>query len=281
VGQKGVASTAHLSFGDAGRYSFSSRVVVYLQRSPVDARSLSRPGLPARRRRPGARAAGYPPPSGRWLRAFRCEGITPPSRHLLPNPSPPSGFAKARTINDGGNKQCPFKTNNSATIGSDFGELYVRYGERLLAGMTKVVKNREKAEDIAAKAFRIAFEQRERFRGESSFYTWLFTIALNEARRMRPSRDNVSLEEISEWAPAATMVSDATAESLDKSEDCERLNAALDCLPWRYRAPLIAHFVQGQSTKQIARQLSIPLGTVLSRIFKGKALLRAAWREVG
>jgi len=64
---------------------------------------------------------------------------------------------------------------------------------------------------------------------------------------------------------------------LDRANCCRRLRKALKCLPSKYRQALVDHFVRGYSVKQVARLRRIPLGTVLSRIFNGKKLLRRAW----
>ena len=62
-----------------------------------------------------------------------------------------------------------------------FGDLHDQYRNRLLNSMTGIVKDREAAEEITAVAFAKAFEKRNSFRGESSLYTWVHAIALNEA----------------------------------------------------------------------------------------------------
>jgi hypothetical protein len=66
-------------------------------------------------------------------------------------------------------------------------------------------------------------------------------------------------------------------DELEKRDDRLRLQMAPDQVPVQYRRPLIAHFVDGLSIREIARRQRVPFGTVLSRIFKGKQLLRQAW----
>ena len=62
-----------------------------------------------------------------------------------------------------------------------------------------------------------------------------------------------------------------------KRDDRFRLQKALERLPIKHRRALIAHFIDGLSIREIARRERVPLGTVLSRIFSGKQLLRHAW----
>jgi RNA polymerase sigma-70 factor (ECF subfamily) len=157
-----------------------------------------------------------------------------------------------------------------------FRELHKEYGHRLLNSMTGVVRDREAAEEITAAAFAKAFQKRTRFRGESSPHTWVYKIALNEARRHQSQRRPVSLEAL-EAPPPALIAEDQLDEASERSARRLRLRKALGRLPAIYRRPLVDHFVHGYAVKQIARRQRIPFGTVLSRIFTAKRLLRAAW----
>src|SRR5947209_5444409 len=64
-----------------------------------------------------------------------------------------------------------------------FENLYKQGRDRLLASLTGMVRDRNRAEEITAAAFQSAWEQRSQFRGDSSLGTWLYAIALNTARR--------------------------------------------------------------------------------------------------
>lgn len=68
-----------------------------------------------------------------------------------------------------------------------FEQLYKHGRDRLLASVTGMVRDRDRAEDITAAAFHQAWSKREQFRGESALPTWLHAIAVNEARRCRRS----------------------------------------------------------------------------------------------
>lgn len=168
---------------------------------------------------------------------------------------------------------------NNTTL--DFNDLYSRYSERLVNGITRLVNDSQKAEDIASKAFHIAFEKQGGFRGEASFYTWLFAIAKNEVRQLKRGKEmrllDVSLENIAE----VPCVSDNVLSALTKEDDHVHLAKALKRVPTIYRRLLVAHFLHGRSIREIAQSVNMPVGTVLSRIFKGKQSLRQAWKEVG
>jgi len=164
--------------------------------------------------------------------------------------------------------------NGTATITSQaFSELHDQYRGRLLNSMIAVARNLEEAEDITAAAFATAFKHLDSFRGESSLPTWIHAIALNEARNRRRS-PRVPLESIEESDALQVAEPDATDE---QRECCPQIWKALHRIPRLCRRVLIDRFVRGYSMKQIAKCQRVPLGTVLSRLFKAKRLLRAAW----
>jgi RNA polymerase sigma-70 factor, ECF subfamily len=162
-------------------------------------------------------------------------------------------------------------TQNQFTI------LYDQYRERLLNGMIAVVRDRDTAEDITGAALATAWQNRNQFRGESSLYTWCYSIALNEARNRRRRNQGVSLESIDSSNPKELAEPDTLTLALERSECRLQITKALRQIPPVHRRTLVDHFVRGHSVKQIARHNGIPMGTVLSRIFTAKRQLRKAW----
>jgi len=168
-------------------------------------------------------------------------------------------------------------TQNTKLDAQNFSALHNRYHDRLLNSMTGVVKDREAAADITATAFASAFKNRASFRGQSSLYTWVHAIALNEARNSWRRNRAVSLESIQGPEPKALIDSDRHSNTLERSELCLKMRKTLREIPAVYRRVLVDHFMRGHSVKQIARRDRVPVGTVLSRIFNGKRILRRAW----
>jgi RNA polymerase sigma-70 factor (ECF subfamily) len=158
----------------------------------------------------------------------------------------------------------------------EFINLHDEYRPRLVNSMTGIVRDRDAAEEVTAAAFAKAYEKRNTFRGESSLYTWVYAIAKNEARRRASQNRPVSLDALP-LPPSALVVEDRVGEASERSGRTLRLRTALGSLPAVYRRVLVDHFVRGWPVKRIACQSRIPVGTVLSRIFKAKRLLRAAW----
>jgi RNA polymerase sigma-70 factor (ECF subfamily) len=169
------------------------------------------------------------------------------------------------------------KSNNSQLDARHFRELHDKYRERLLQGMIGFLRNRDAAEDVTAAALAAAFENMAQFRGDSSFYTWLYQIALNEARNRARCKPTVSLDAVDGLQDELLKEPDLTAQTLERSESNAKLQRALRGVPAIYRRTLVSHFVDGDPVAQISRRDRIPVGTVLSRIFTAKRLLRAAW----
>jgi len=156
-----------------------------------------------------------------------------------------------------------------------FSQLHYEFHDRLLSSMTAMVKDREAAKDITATAFAKALENIHQFRGRSSLYTWIHAIAANESRRWwRHRRPEVSLDSFCE--PLQAVEPPQGEDILASANDIERLRTALRQLPTIYRNVLKDRVIRGYSVNQVARHRRIPLGTVLSRIFKAKQLLRHA-----
>jgi RNA polymerase sigma-70 factor (ECF subfamily) len=166
---------------------------------------------------------------------------------------------------------------NTKLDAAQFGDLHKTYHGRLLNSMTSVVRDRQAAEEITAAAFAKALQYLATFRGEASFYTWLRAIASNEARQYWRGDRGISLESVTGPVPEALVECDSVADRLDQSAEQGRLENAMQGIPANYRRALKDHFIRGHSIRQIARRERIPVGTVLSRIFTAKKLLRQAW----
>jgi RNA polymerase sigma-70 factor, ECF subfamily len=140
-----------------------------------------------------------------------------------------------------------------------------------------LVRDRDRAEEITSRAFERAWAKRNAFRGEASPYTWVQSIARNAAQESRVQDRIAEFDSIDQpearQIPAPELLTDA----LEKEHERHWLQKALAQLPAKQRRALIAHFIDGLSIRDIARRERVPSGTILSRIHKGKQLLREAW----
>jgi RNA polymerase sigma-70 factor (ECF subfamily) len=157
-----------------------------------------------------------------------------------------------------------------------FHQIHRDYGHRLIKSIAGFVKDRDRAEDIAAQAFEKAWEKREQFRGDASASTWVEAIARNEIRASARHDRIVRIDSLDEVdapeVPAPGLITD----HLEKEEDRYRIQNALKQLPMVYRRVLTARFIEGLPIREIASREQVPPGTVGSRIQKGKQLLRDA-----
>ncbi len=159
----------------------------------------------------------------------------------------------------------------------DFDKIHRQYGDRLIHSITGFVRDRDRAEEIAARAFQTAWEKRDEFRGEASSRTWIEAIARNEARDSWRRERMGQFESVDQADGRELAAPELVTDELEKREDLLRLRKAMDRLPAKYRRALTAHFVEGLPVREIARRERVPLGTSLSRIHTAKQLLRAAW----
>ena len=162
-----------------------------------------------------------------------------------------------------------------------FEMLVVKYQRRIERLIARMVRDVDLVADIAQETFLRAYRALPRFRGESAFYTWLYRIAVNTAKKQlaRLQRDPViresslrSGDEDEEPLHAEQVLSDgATPESLLASKEiATAVNAAVEALPEDFRRALLLREVEGLTYEEIAVLMQCPVGTVRSRIFRAR-----------
>ena len=143
--------------------------------------------------------------------------------------------------------------------------------------------NSADAEDLAQETFVRAFRGLRRFRGESSFRNWLYSIAANAARTRRGEQTRrAPVWETRIEGDALPERHLASAESSPEQTVMYRqaLDRALASLPDPLRAAVVLRDVEGLEYRDIAATLGIPVGTVMSRIFRARRLLRPMLAEL-
>ena len=166
-----------------------------------------------------------------------------------------------------------------------FGELVTRYQNRLYHSLVHVVGSAEDAKDVAQETFVLAFQKLSTFRGDAQFYTWLFRIALNASVNFR--RKNRSLGSSLDAAKEriGSEPSDARADTrpeqpIEQAERQHIVREALSQMTEEFRLPLVLAEMDGLKYDQIAELLMCPIGTVRSRIHRGRAELREKLRRL-
>jgi RNA polymerase sigma factor (sigma-70 family) len=164
-----------------------------------------------------------------------------------------------------------------------YDELIRRYQERIYATVYHMTSNHEDANDLAQEAFIKAFHALKSFKGGSSFYTWIYRIAVNKTinfLKQRKHKPQMSLDDLdfnAEHDPDfVALVSENTPRrAVGLSELQEKLNEALQRLSEPHRLVVTLHDVQGLSHEEIAKIVGCNIGTVRSRLFYARQQLQA------
>ena len=168
-----------------------------------------------------------------------------------------------------------------------YDELIRRYQRKIYQLVYNMTSNREDAEDLVQDVFVKAYSALERFKGDSSFYTWIYRIAVNRAinyLKKRKRNTAMSLDDIDQGVERdpnfvalqsrESPVRDATLSELQK-----KLNEALQARSENHGALVVRLDVQGVEHDEIARMLKCSSGTVRSRLFYARQELQKQLTE--
>lgn len=175
-----------------------------------------------------------------------------------------------------------------AVIGGDrdaFGMLVERYQDRLFNTLVRILGSRDDAGDVAQEAFVQAFVKLKTFRGDSQFYTWLYRIAMNMAlshrRRGRRRGPSVSLEAAKDSGGDEPVDQNPGPDArLMGRERIEAVRLALSKLGDQHRQILVLREMEGFSYDAIAEILHMPVGTVRSRLFRARLVLKEELKTI-
>ncbi len=164
-----------------------------------------------------------------------------------------------------------------------YDELIKRYQERIYATVYHMTSNHEDANDLAQDSFIKAFQALKSFKGGSSFYTWLYRIAVNKTinfLKQRKNRVHMSLNDLdfnTENNPdLVALISEKTPRrEAGLNELQEKLNAAMLRLSEPHRLVVVLHDVQGLSHEEVAKVMECNIGTVRSRLFYARQQLQS------
>lgn len=158
-----------------------------------------------------------------------------------------------------------------------FEELIRQYEKKVYTLCFRMCGNSEDAEEAAQDAFLALWRGIDRFRQESTLSTWIYRLATNACidtlRRRKKQSGSVSLDD-EELFVDAVDTSPQPQETVEHREAQILLQEGLSALPEEYRKVLILREIEGLSYTEIAESASIELGTVKSRISRGRSLLR-------
>ena len=158
-----------------------------------------------------------------------------------------------------------------------FEELIRLYEKKIYALCVRMCGNAEDAEETAQDAFLALWRGIDRFRQESALSTWIYRLAsyacIDLMRRRRKSEGGISLDDEALFLDAADPAPQPP-QALEQREAQRLLQEGLMSLPAEYRSILLLREVEGLSYSEISETLELELGTVKSRISRGRTLLR-------
>jgi RNA polymerase sigma-70 factor, ECF subfamily len=172
-----------------------------------------------------------------------------------------------------------------------FEMLVVKYQRRVERLIGRMVRDVDLVEDIAQESFIRAYRALPQFRGDSAFYTWLYRIAVNTAKKalMDMKRDPLVLESSrntgedgEETSRAENELTDGeTPEALLASKEiAAAVNSAIEALSEDLRQAITLREIEGLSYEEIAEMMNCPIGTVRSRIFRAREAIATRLRPL-
>ena len=167
--------------------------------------------------------------------------------------------------------------------------LVEKYQQRVYQMVYGVVRNREDARDVTQDAFVKAYDRLDTFRLESSFYTWLYRVAMNKAidhTRKRKRRPTSEFDETIGNRDETGNISDVHREgsprkALERKQLYTRIMDAIEQLPEDQKQVILLRELEGLSYKEIAEVMDIAEGTVMSRLFYARKKLQKLLADLG
>ena len=163
--------------------------------------------------------------------------------------------------------------------------LVIKYQRRIQRLIARMVRDVDLVEDIAQETFIRAYRALAQFRGEAQFYTWLYRIAINTAKKAlmdlkrnpTVSENAYKSDDDDETSPVENeLTSSETPDAvLASKEIAQIINAAMEALPEELREAITLREIEGLSYEEISVAMSCPVGTVRSRIFRAREAISA------
>ncbi len=169
--------------------------------------------------------------------------------------------------------------------------LVERYQRKVYSVALGMVKDKEEARDVAQEAFVKVYKYLDHFKGDASFYTWLYRITVNiciDVLRKKGSKgdEHVEFDESVKLDTAeagigalGSRLGTNPQKSALRRELAERITSAMQDIPPAHREILLLREVEGMSYEDLSRTLEIPKGTVMSRLFHARLKMQKILRE--
>ena len=170
-----------------------------------------------------------------------------------------------------------------------FDELVVRYRTRVFGMIYNMVHSEQDAWDLAQDSFLKAWKSIKRFRGQSSFYTWIYRIVMNvtidwlRKKQVKAGGaefdDSIQLKEVEPASKTVPKPDALPSENLEQREIRAEIDKAIAQLSPEHRAVILMKEIDGMQYHEIAESLGCSIGTVMSRLFYARKKLQNLLRD--
>lgn len=197
----------------------------------------------------------------------------------------------ARSVSVGSSAEADFIEKLQTGDANAFDLFVTRYSADIYALLYRLTEDAEEASDLTQETFLSALKAIKKFRGEADLKTWLFRIAVNESRnrfrwwKRRSREKTVSLD--ATFGENETPIHETLSGNSENPEENalrlereKRLKKALLALPDIFREVVVLCDIEGMSYEEIAKTLEINIGTVKSRIARGREELRRKLEDI-
>lgn len=158
-----------------------------------------------------------------------------------------------------------------------FNVLVLKYQHKLIKLVSRYVHDHAEAMDVAQEAFIKAYRALPNFRGDSSFYTWLYRIGINTAKNhlvsqgRRPPDSDIDAVDAERYDIDSRLKDNESPEALARRDEIEKVVFdAIEQLPEDLRTAITLRELEGLTYDEIAQAMDCPIGTVRSRIFRAR-----------
>src|SRR5690625_5176222 len=185
-------------------------------------------------------------------------------------------YGKGRTMSDA-NADAELVRRVQAGDKHAFDVLVQKYQHKLVKLIMRYVRDPVESLDVAQEAFIKAYRALPNFRGDSSFYTWLYRIGINTAKNhlvaqgRRPPDADIDVQDAEQYDVDSRLKEHDTPEALARRDEIERVIVeAIEALPEDLRTAITLREFEGLTYEEIAQAMECPVGTVRSRIFRAR-----------
>ena len=169
---------------------------------------------------------------------------------------------------------------------SAFDLLVIKYQHKIVQLVNRYIKDPSEAQDVAQESFIKAYRALPDFRGEAAFYTWLYRIAINTAKNHLASRTrryfnyHVDIQDAEDIESAPQLQGMETPErQLLNQEIVDTIHSTIEKLPEEMRTAIMLREFEDMSYEEIANITEMPLGTIKTRIFRARSILKEMLTE--